>query len=405
MWRSRRINMTLDKAQTKAFLKRYTMVIALLFIWLLFGILTNWVFFKARNLSNLFRQMTITGFLASGMLLVIVTGGIDLSVGSVTGFVSAVTAFFQAKVFPDLLLNWMPNASITARGLTSTAVTVIIALIVGLMIGSLQGLVISYLSVPAFIVTLGCMLIFRGGVLGVTGGKTIVPIEESFRLIAQGYVPKPAGLILALVVIVLIFVGALDGRRKKAAYGFEMKPLIQDLLKAGFYSGLVLAYVLIMNSYRGIQNPVLLLAVVAMIVHYITQNTRFGRYVYALGGNKEATRLSGVNIKRNLFKVHAMMGTLGGMAGIVLTGYVAAGTTGGGLNYELDAIASCVIGGVSLAGGSGTITGAMIGALVMASLVNGMSVMNMPIFWQYIIKGLVLIIAVYFDIASKKKSS
>jgi D-xylose transport system permease protein len=396
---------SLDRTQVIIFLKKYTMVIALLFIWLLFGMLTNWVFFKPRNMSNLFRQMTITGFLACGMLLVIVTGGIDLSVGSVTGFVSAVAAFFQARVFPDLLLNWMPNASIMSRSLTSTGITVIIALITGLVIGIMEGAVISYGGVPAFIVTLGGMLIFRGGVLGVTGGKTIVPIEDPFRLIAQGYVPKPMGLILAIVVVTLIFIGTLESRRRKKAYGFDLPPVQKDLLMAALWSGLVFFYVLVMNSYRGIQNPVLLLAVVALIVHYVTKNTRFGRYVYALGGNKEATRLSGVNIKKNLFKVHAMMGLLGGMAGIVLTGYVAAGTTGGGDGYELDAIASCVIGGTSLSGGSGTVIGTVIGALVMASLVNGMSVMNMPIFWQYIIKGLVLIVAVYFDIASKKKSS
>ncbi len=176
-----------------------------------------------------------------------------------------------------------------------------------------------------------------------------------------------------------------------------------DISKALVWSLIVLAYTLIMNNYRGIQNPVLLLAGVALIVHYITQNTRFGRYVYALGGNREATRLSGIDIKKNLLLVHVLMGLLAAVAGIVLTGYVNAGTTGGGAGYELDAIASCVIGGTSLAGGSGTVIGALIGALVMASLMNGMSVMNMPIFWQYIIKGLVLIVAVYFDTTSRKK--
>lgn len=395
--------MTLDKTKTATFLRRYTMVIALLLIWILFGILTDGIFFKARNLSNLFRQMTITGFLATGMLLVIVTGGIDLSVGSVTGFISAIVAWLQVKLLPPILMNLMPDATVMARGITSTVITVILALAVGLLVGIFQGSIVSYLGVPAFIVTLGGMLIFRGGILGVTGGKTIVPVEDSMRLIAQGYLSTTVGWILAFIVVILIFLSTLDARRKKARYGFTLSPLVMDIAKALVWSLIVLAYTLIMNNYRGVQNPVLLLAGVAMVVHYITQNTRFGRYVYALGGNREATRLSGINIKKNLLLVHVLMGLLAAVAGIVLTGYVNAGTTGGGTGYELDAIAACVIGGTSLVGGSGTVIGVLIGALVMASLMNGMSVMNMPIFWQYIIKGLVLIVAVYFDTTSRKK--
>lgn len=160
-----------------------------------------------------------------------------------------------------------------------------------------------------------------------------------------------------------------------------------------------------MNSYRGIPNPVMLMAVVALIFTYITNNTKLGRYAYALGGNKEATRLSGINIQGNIFTIFVLMGGLCGVSGIVLTGYVAAGTTGGGVNYELEAIAACIIGGTSLMGGEGTIVGALVGSLIMAGLLNGTSVMNMPIFWQYIIRGLVLILAVYVDVLSKKKKA
>jgi D-xylose transport system permease protein len=161
--------------------------------------------------------------------------------------------------------------------------------------------------------------------------------------------------------------------------------------------------VFIMNSYRGIPNPVLLMAFVALIFAYITDNTKLGRHAYALGGNLEATRLSGINIRKNIFIVFVLMGALCGVSGIVLTGYVAAGTIGGGVNYELEAIAACVIGGTSLMGGEGRIFGALVGSLIMASLLNGMSVMNMPAFWQFIIRGLVLILAVYVDVLSKKK--
>jgi len=385
-------------------LRTYTMIIALLLIWLFFGFFTDWIFFKPRNLSNLFRQMSIIGFLATGMVMVIVTGGIDLSVGSVTGFVSAIVAYLQAYLLPGLLIHILPNASIMERGIVSTVIAVISGLLVGLIVGIWQGSIIAYLKVPAFIVTLGGMLIFRGGVLGVTAGKTIVPIEDSFRMIAQGYISKSLGYILAVTIILFIFSFSLRGRQTKKAYGFSLRPLWMDIGQSTIFSMIVIGYVFIMNSYRGVQIPVLILAIVALIMTYVANNTRFGRYVYALGGNLEATRLSGINIKKTTFKVYALMGLLSGAAGIVLTGYVAAGTTGGGTNYELDTIASCVIGGTSLMGGSGSIIGALVGATVMASLVNGMSVMNMDIFWQYIVKGMVLIFAVYIDVTSKKKT-
>ncbi|AEJ60595.1 ABC-type transporter, integral membrane subunit [Spirochaeta thermophila DSM 6578] len=383
--------------------KTYTMIIALLLIWFLFGVLTGGIFFSPRNLSNLFRQMTIISFLATGMVLVIVLGNIDLSVGSVTGFISAVTAFLQARVLANILPSLFPSLPQGTIGILSTAIAIAVALLVGIVIGLFQGSLIAYGGIPAFIVTLGGMLIFRGGVLGVTEGKTIVPVEDSLVYIAQGYLSPVVGLVLAAVVVVLIFLSTLTSRRKKVEYGFEVPPLWKDLAKAGFFSFLVILYVVLMNMYRGVQLPVLLLAVVALIISYVANNTRFGRYVYAVGGNREATRLSGINIRKTVFQVHVLMGLLAGVAGVVLTGYVAAGTVNGGINYELDTIASCVIGGTSLMGGEGTIFGALVGSLIMASIVNGMSVMNMPIFWQYVTRGLVLIIAVYLDVASKRR--
>ncbi|ADN01299.1 sugar ABC transporter permease [Spirochaeta thermophila] len=383
--------------------KTYTMIIALLLIWFLFGVLTGGIFFSPRNLSNLFRQMTIISFLATGMVLVIVLGNIDLSVGSVTGFISAVTAFLQARILANVLPSLFPSLPQGTIGILSTVIAIVVALLVGIVIGLFQGGLIAYGGIPAFIVTLGGMLIFRGGVLGVTEGKTIVPVEESLVYIAQGYLSPTVGLLLAAVVVVLIFLSTLTSRRKKVEYGFEVPPLWKDLAKAGFFSFLVILYVVLMNMYRGVQLPVLLLAVVALIISYVANNTRFGRYVYAVGGNREATRLSGINIRKTVFQVHVLMGLLAGVAGVVLTGYVAAGTVNGGINYELDTIASCVIGGTSLMGGEGTIFGALVGSLIMASIVNGMSVMNMPIFWQYVTRGLVLIIAVYLDVASKRR--
>jgi D-xylose transport system permease protein len=389
--------------QIRMQLKTYTMIFALLVIWLLFGFLTKWVFFSPTNLSNLFRQMTIISFLAIGMVIVIVTGNIDLSVGSVTGFVGVIAAGLQAQLFSRLLPEWFPGLSPLNVSLLSTVLTVIICLVTGGLIGTFQGALVAYLGIPAFIVTLGGQLIFRGALLGYTQGKTIVPIEEPFKAIAQGYLARTAGFILPAVVIAAVYAFYIWNRRQRRIYGFSLKPLYVDLLKASAFSAAIVLYVIIMNQYQGLQNPVLLMALIAVVFTYITKNTRFGRYVYAIGGNREATKLSGINIERNVFKVFILMGVLCAVAGIVLTARVAAGSISGGQNYELSAIAACVIGGTSLMGGEGSIFGAIVGSLIMASLENGMSVMNMGIEWQFIIRGFVLIFAVYIDVVSKRE--
>ena len=386
-------------------IKAYALIIALLFIWLLFGSLTGGIFFSSRNLSNLLRQMTIVSFLSIGMTLVIITGNIDLSVGSVTGFIGVIAAYLQAVMLPEILPGLFPSLSAEGLGILSTIVTIIICLLVSILVGIYQGYIIAYLKVPAFIVTLGGMLIFRGAILGVSGGRTIVPVENSLRWVAQGYLPKNLGIILVVITTMVIFLMSLRSRNKKKKYGFKIKPLNYDLMMASAYSVLVLGSVLIVNNYRGVPNPVIIMVVIAILVTYLANNTKFGRYVYALGGNIEATKFSGINVQFVIFKVFILMGLLSGVAGIVLTGYVAAGTIGGGLNYELTAIGGCVIGGTSLMGGRGTVLGALIGTLIVASLENGMSIMNMSVFWQYMVKGLVLILAVYVDVASKKNNS
>jgi len=256
--------------------------------------------------------------------------------------------------------------------------------------------------VPAFMVTLGGMLMFRGMVLGVTRGESVMPVENSLRLIAQGYLSDWLGLIFAAAAAIFIFIMTFSTRARQQQFGFALAPFWKDLAKALAASLGLFAYVIIMNIYRGVQTPVLLLAIVVVIMSYLANSTRFGRYSYAIGGNPEATRLSGVNIKKNLFLIFVLMGALCAVAGIVLTGYVAAGTIGAGTNYELDAIASCILGGTSPLGGSGTIIGAMLGSLIIASLANGMSVMNVAPFWQYIVRGMVLILAVYLDVATRK---
>ncbi|MBI9050454.1 MAG: sugar ABC transporter permease [Anaerolineaceae bacterium] len=374
-------------------IQTYTIVLAMVGIWLFFGALTNGQYLSAQNVSNLFRQMTVTSFLAVGMVLVIVTGNIDLSVGKAAGFVSVIVAYLQANVW----YNVIPN-----QPLLAAALSVFLGLLVGVLYGCLEGYVIAYLSIPAFIVTLGGLFIMRGGILLVTQGKTIPANQPIFSVIAQAYIPPIASWVIAAVVVVLLFLIMLDGRKKKREYGFELPPVALDLLITVFFSILFIGYVFVVNQYRGIQVPVLLLAVVAIIFSYVSNNTRFGRYAYAIGGNREAARLSGINIKKNIFIVFVLMGLLIGVAGVVLASYVGYGTVAAGEGYELDAIAAAILGGTSPLGGVGTVFGALIGSMIMTSLTNGLQIMNVQPAWQYLVKGAVLVLAVYVDVYFKK---
>lgn len=377
-------------------IQTYIIIIALVAIWGVFAIITKGGYFMPQNISNLFRQMTVTGFLAVGMVLVMVTGGIDLSVGKLAGFVSVVAALFQRDVWFHLI----PNQPVLAAILT-----VFVSMIVGTLFGMYQAYIIAYLRVPAFIVTLGGMFILNGGILLATGGQTIAANQPGFSYIAQGYLHPTIGWILGVAVVAILVFMMFASRRTKRKYGFELKPIYQDLLKTGFFSLLVLVYVGVVNKYNGVQVPVLLLALTAIIVSYVSTNTRFGRYAYAIGGNREAARLSGINIKKQLFLVFTLMGLLSGIGGVVLASYVGYGTIAAGQGYELDAIASCVLGGTSTLGGSGTIFGALVGALIMASLNTGLQMMNVAPAWQYVLRGLVLVVAVIVDVYFKKQSN
>jgi D-xylose transport system permease protein len=206
-------------------------------------------------------------------------------------------------------------------------------------------------------------------------------------------------------VVIFLFLMMIVSRRNKIKYGFAPKPIYQDLLRASFFSIIILVYLFVVNKYSGVPIPVLILAVTAVIVSYISTNTRFGRYAYAIGGNREAARLSGINIKKQTFLIFTLMGLLCGVGGIVLASYVGYGTISAGQGYELDAIASCVLGGTSTLGGSGTIFGALVGALIMTSLNTGLQMMNVAPAWQYVLRGLVLVLAVIVDVYFKKSSN
>jgi D-xylose transport system permease protein len=372
----------------------YALIVALIVIWGFFNVSTDGAFFGPRNFSNLFRQMTVTALLSVGMVLVIVTGNIDLSVGKLAGFVSVVVAIFQANVWNEILPQ---------QELLTTILSVLIGLSVGTLFGMIQGYIIAYLRVPAFIVTLGSMWILNGAILLATEGKTIPANQPFFSVIAQGYLPPVAGWVIAGLTVMVMAYLWISNRQRKSRYGFDLPPLHLDLLPTVLFSGLVLGYVYYVNQYSGIQIPVLLLAVIAVIISYVSNNTKFGRYAYAIGGNREAARLSGVNIRNNIFLIFVLMGFLCGVSGVALASYVGYGTVAAGTGYELDAIAACILGGTSTLGGEGTILGAMVGSLIIASISNGLQIMNVPPAWQYVVKGVVLVIAVYADVQLKKK--
>ena len=381
------------KKQIKENIQTYALILALALVWVLFTFLSKGRYSGSQNFSNLFRQMTVTSFLAVGLVLVIVTGNIDLSVGKLAGFVSVVVAKFQDDVWFKVLPN---NPVLT------TILSVIIGIAVGVTFEAIQGYLISYLRIPSFIVTLGGMWILNGAILVVTEGKTIAANQPLFAFIAQGYLPQTIGWIGAGIVILFIFLTMFLGRRNKVKFGFTPPPLVLDIAKSVLLSIVMAVYVFIVNRYNGVQIPVLLLAITAVVMSYISTNTPVGRYAYAIGGNREAARLSGVNIKKNIFNVFLLMGVLCGVSGVVLASYVGYGTIAAGSGYELMAIASCILGGTSTLGGIGTVFGAIIGALLMASLTSGLQMLNVPAAWQYILNGIVLVLAVYADVYMKK---
>jgi len=367
------------------YVRRLTMLIALISIWIIFWVLTQGIFISPRNLSNLFLQTSSVAIIAIGMTLIIITRNIDLSVGSVAALAGAIAAFMQVQCH------------------MSTPAALSAALIVGLAIGAWHGFWIAYRMVPAFIVTLASMMIFRGLVLGVTQGATIAPLSDSFKVIGQGYADPKISLIIGVVVVILFVVSSFFKREKRKKYGFSVPKIWFDLIKVVFIAGAILGFFAIMVMNRGVPYAVLLMLALTIFFNFMSRNTVFGRQLYAIGGNPDAAALSGVNIKKRVMMLYVIFGALTAVSGIVMTSRLNAATTSAGQGMELDVIAASVIGGTSLMGGEGTIFGAVIGALIMASLDNGMSLLDTNITYQYIIKGMILLFAVWVDIATRRK--
>lgn len=376
-------------------IRKFGMIIALVGIILIFQILTGGILLTPLNITNIIMQNSYIIILAIGMVLVIITGEIDLSVGSVAAFIGAIAG--------TLMIRW--NIPVIP--------SIIISLLVGALIGAWQGYWVAYVKVPAFIVTLAGMLLFRGLTMVVLNGRTLAPFPSEFRLMSSSFMPDFFGggtynitaVIVGILCIVLFIFN--EFRLRKAQFKFNQKQLSYPLFltKVIVISVVIALFTQRLAVYAGI--PYILLILFALIGGYtfFMTKTISGRHVYAVGGNEKAARLSGVKSPKIKFWIYVNMGVLAALAGLIFAGRLNAATPQAGNLFELDAIAAAVIGGASLTGGVGTAIGAVIGALIMGVLNNGMSLLGIGIDWQQAIKGLVLLGAVTFDIINKKRNS
>ncbi len=399
------------------------MIGALVVLWIMFDLITGGRFLTPRNVFNISVQTVSVALMATGMVFVIVIRNIDLSVGSLLGFIGMTVAALQVKFLPEFvgLGHW-----------SIWIIALVAAVLMGTIVGALQGWVIGYLVIPSFIVTLGGLLIFRGAMWWVTQGQTVAPLDPNFRLLGGGAdgtlgetLSWAFGLFASFVAVVIM----LMSRRRKVNHGFKVKPVWAEGILMALAAGLTMAFVWTMNSYpiakgalpriaeargvemvdglqlfHGVAIPVVILLLVTVTMTVVSTRTRFGRYVYAMGGNPEAAELSGINTRLLTVKVFALMGALTGISAVVASARLGAVDVGLGTLDELKVIAAAVIGGTALAGGSGTIYGAVIGALVMQTLQSGMASANVDAPLQNIVVGFVLVFAVWIDIIYRRKT-
>ncbi len=382
-------------------LRLLAMIGVLAAIWVGLHLITDGVFLTPRNLYNLAVQSSVIGIMACGMVLVIVCRHIDLSVGSVLGFTGMMIAWLQVEMLPpEAAWNW--------------PLTIVIGLALGGLIGAWQGWWVAYRGIPAFVVTLAGLLIFRGAAFLVTDGRTVAPLNPNYQNLGgglNGSIGATWSWLLAALAIAAMVALAARQRASRRHHGFQVKPwpLELALLVAG--GGVIVAFVMVMNAYtqprsdipRGIPVPVLILLAVVAIMSWLTRATRFGRYVFALGGSPEAAALAGINVKRVTVWVFAIMGLLSAVAAVVLSARLNAGTNSMGTLSELSVIAAAVIGGTSLAGGVGSIAGAILGAVIMQSMENGMVLMGVSSAVRQVVIGVLLILAVWIDTWHKQR--
>lgn len=378
-------------------LRDYAMYIALVVIFVIFTIATNGLFLSSRNLINLVNQTGYVAVLAIGMTLILIIKHIDLSVGFVAGFMGAIAAI--------LLRNgwnvWLVLPTVLACGV---------------LVGVYQGLLVTKIKVPAFVTTLAGMFMFRGLLSWVTAGTgTIIVRDRTFLQLSNGYIPDlPWGenlsfhlltLIVGLFLVVAFVYLQSKNRQSLKRYDFKTSSLFMFTSKLVLSSALIMAVTWVMASYRGLPWTAVIVTVVLLIYNFMLTRTRFGRHIYAIGGNSEAAELSGIKVNRVTFLVFASMGLMSALAGILYTSRLASATPTAGIGFELDAIASSFIGGVSVGGGVGRVTNTIVGALVIMSLTNGMNLLGVDISFQYVVKGAIFILAVAFDVTSRSRGN
>ncbi len=371
---------------------------AVLIIWIFFQVASGGIFLSPRNLWNLSVQTSVTAMLATGMVLIIVSRNIDLSIGSLLAFLGIFGAFLQAEVLP-------------LEGTHTWWLSILAMVLAGVAAGGIQGWMVARFALPAFVVTLGGLMFWRGAGWLFTQGRTVTPLDTTFSIFGGGSIGEYWSWVVGVIGFVLISLLILWKRSNRSKLGFEVKPLgieLGILLAIGI---LIALFVNTMNSYdfprsddgRGIPVPVLILIIVASIMMYVANMTRFGRYIYGYGGNPEAAKLAGINTQKVIIVSFALIGGLTAIGAVISTARLNAAPLSIGQLLELQVIAAAVIGGTSLAGGSGTILGALIGAVLMQSLQNGMVLLGVQSAPQQMIMALVLIFAVWFDVIYQKR--
>jgi putative multiple sugar transport system permease protein len=377
----------------KTHLRDYGMLLSLIAIMAFFQVMTDGTLLRPLNLTNLVLQNSYIVIMALGMLLVIVAGHIDLSVGSVCGFIGALAAVLMVRYG----WHFVP--------------TIVVSLLAGAVIGAAQGWFVAFFKIPSFIVTLAGMLVFKGLALALLQGQSIGPFPQAFQMLSSGFIPdvfegaelRWTSLLLGVLVAVALVVSKLRERANRLQHGMEDEPYLFFILKNGFLAAAIVFLAYLMSSYKGLPNVLIVMFVLMLVYDFVTNRTTIGRRIYALGGNEKAARLSGIKTDRLSFYTFVNMGVLAALAGLVFAARLNTATPKAGLGFELDVIAACFIGGASASGGVGKVMGAVIGAFVMGVMNNGMSILGIGIDYQQVIKGLVLLGAVCIDVYNQRR--
>ncbi|MBV9654943.1 MAG: sugar ABC transporter permease [Acetobacteraceae bacterium] len=381
-------------ALLKSHLREFGMVLSLFAIMIFFEIMTDGTLLRPLNLTNLVLQNSYIVIMALGMLMVIVTGHIDLSVGSVAGFIGAVAAVLIVRYHLDPFI------------------ATLVCLVVGGLIGAMQGYWVAYFKIPSFIVTLAGMLVFKGAALGILQGASLGPFPVSFQKLSSGFIPElvagagppyPTSLALGTALAILLVFLSWRGRVREMRHDMPVDPWGFFVAKNAVLFGVVVYFTYLIASHRGLPNVLVIMGVLIALYAFLTARTTIGRQIYAVGGNERAAKLSGIKTERLTFLTFVNMGVLAALAGLIFAARLNTATPKAGLGFELDVIAACFIGGASAYGGVGTVAGAVTGALIMGVMNNGMSILGIGIDYQQVIKGIVLLGAVCLDVYNKRR--